>query len=164
MPKQGIQLNTTSRGPASPLVAAIFLLISSTLIGGCGSQSFEGSAGSAADQEQATVKPVFRSYRFDERAEFIDDMATELAAITRDAERIFPDVVAAGQRTRTEVIPILESLRARSGSLYRRLDEARSGIAADWPSLTDGFARDLARLKSSLEGLRLEIAGSATVK
>lgn len=140
-------------------MSTTLLLLAAALIAGCGAHSAD--FGKHTAPQTAAVRPIAKDYRFDDKAAFITDMSAELASITREFDRLFPRVGAAGTQLQSDVVPTIESLRGLSGTLYRRLDEARSATAAEWPALTAGFRQDLARLTAGLEQSRQKLSGPA---
>ncbi len=151
---------TTCRPGFRPL--HLLMAITALLAGGCGAQSKTPGSDAASQPPAAAARPVARIYRFDEKSAFIADMAAELTVITREFDRLFPEVDAASLPLRRKVVPAIESMRSLSGILYRRLDEARTATAAAWPALTAAFRLDLGRLHEGLEQSRLKVSGPHT--
>jgi hypothetical protein len=143
------------------MVANTGLLLAAALVTGCGAQSGDFGKHSTSPATTAATRPIAKAYRFDERAAFITDMSAELAVITREFDRLFPRVGAASSQVQGEVVPTIESLRGLSGTLYRRLDEARTATEAEWPALTASFRQDLGSLKDGLEQSRQKLSGPA---
>lgn len=151
-------MTTTGSQPRPSTISTTVLLLAAGLVAGCGTQSAD--FGKHSPPQAAAARPIARAYRFDEKRAFVTDMSAELAAITREFDRLFPRVGAANTQVQSDVVPTIESLRGLSGALYRRLDEARSASEAAWPALTDGFRQDLGRLKAGLEQSRQKLSGS----
>lgn len=145
-------------GHALPVPAWLLAL---ALLGGCAGSSDGEQVAATIIQARSDTEAAARRYGYDDRAAFLADMAAGLAAISQDADRLFPGIVAADVRTRRVLVLAVESLRARAGSLYRRLDAARSVTADAWPAMSDAFVRDMAGLRHGLERVAEVLAGGA---
>ncbi len=152
-------MTTTARHRLHPMIAATGLLFTAAFIAGCGAQSADFGKHAATPAKPVAARPLAKHYRFAEKAAFITDMSAELAGITREFDRLFPRVDAASTRMQSDVVPTIETLRGLSGTLYRRLDEARTATESEWPAMTADFRRDLGRLNAGLEQSRQKLSG-----
>jgi len=154
-------MTTTARQCLHPMTAAMGLALSTAFIAGCGAESTDFGKRGAAPAKSDAVRPIAKDYHFADKGAFIVDMSAELALITREFDRLFPRVGATTTQVQSDVVPTIESLRGLSGTLHRRLDEARTATEAEWPALSASFKMDLDRLKTGLEQSRQKLSGPA---
>lgn len=91
-----------------------------------------------------------KDYTYAQKAEFVENMQNQLAAINRDLDQLSAKVEKAGDAAKAEAQPKLQALREKADQLAKQLDQARNVNESTWDSvkatsrkayneLTEGF-------------------------
>jgi cytochrome c556 len=102
----------------------------------------EATTSQQIDKVQAEAKQAaqdMKDYTYAQKAEFVETMQAQLAALNRDLDQLSAKVEKAGDAVKAEAKPKLQSLRDQTAQLNKQLDEARNATESTWDSVKTGF-------------------------
>jgi cytochrome c556 len=132
----------------------ITLLAISALAVGCNK---EQTASQRLDNAQAETKQAaqdMKDYTFAQKAEFVEKMQGQLAALNRDLDQLAAKVESSSDAIKAEAKPKLQALRDQTAQLNKQLDEARNATESTWDSVKDGFKKAYEASKEGFQQAR----------
>ena len=119
----------------------ITLLAISTFAVGCDK---EQTASQQMDKVQAETKQAvqdMKDYTFAQKAEFVETMQTQLAALNADLDQLAEKVEKSSDAVKAEAKPKLQALRDQIAQLSKQLDEVKNATESTWESVKTGFKK-----------------------
>ena len=98
------------------------------------------------DKVQAEAKQAaqdMKDYTYAQKAEFVETMQAQLAALNRDLDQLS-----------AEAKPKLQVLRDQMAQLNKQLDEARNATESTWDSVKGGFKKAFEASKEGFQQAR----------
>ena len=92
----------------------------------------EKTAAAAQDMKE-------KDYTYAQKAEFIQKMQTELAALNSDLDQLAAKIDKSSDAIKAEAQPKLQVLRDQTAQLNKQLDDVRNATDSTWDSVKDGF-------------------------
>jgi DNA anti-recombination protein RmuC len=87
-------------------------------------------------QEKTTaVAQEMKDYTFAQKAEFTEEMRSQLAAINKDLDQLAAKVEKSNDAAKAEAKPKLQALREKADQMNKQLDEARNATESTWESV-----------------------------
>jgi hypothetical protein len=119
----------------------IALLAVSAFTVGCNK---EQTTSQQIDKVQAETKQAaqnMKDYTYAQKAEFVETMQAQLAALNRDLDQLSAKVEKSSDAIKAEAKPKLQTLRDQTAQLNKHLDEARNATESTWDSVKGGFQK-----------------------
>jgi hypothetical protein len=129
----------------------IALLAVSAFVVGCDK---EQTTSQQIDNAQAKTKQAaqdMKDYTFAQKAEFVEKMQTELAALNADLDQLVAKVEKSNDAVKAEAKPKLQALRDQTAQLNKQLDDVKNATESTWESVKKGFK---SAYQSSKEGFQ----------
>jgi cytochrome c556 len=104
----------------------------------------EQTASEQLDKVQTETKQAaqdMKDYTFAQKAEFVEKMQGQLAALNRDLDQLVAKVESSSDAVKAEAKPKLQALRDQTGQLNKQLDEVRNATESTWDSVKGGFKK-----------------------
>jgi DNA anti-recombination protein RmuC len=87
-------------------------------------------------QEKTTaVAQEMKDYTFAQKAEFTEEMRSQLAAINKDLDQLAVKVEKSSDAAKAEAKPKLQALREKADQMNKQIDEARNATESTWESV-----------------------------
>ena len=96
------------------------------------------------DKVQAETKQAaqdMKDYTFAQKAEFVEKMQAQLAALNQDLDQLAAKVEKSSDAVKAEAKPKLEALRDQTAQLNKQLDQVKNATASTWDSVKNGFKK-----------------------
>ena len=109
------------------------------------------------DKVQAETKQAaqdMKDYTYAQKAEFVETMQAQLAALNRDLDQLSAKVEKASDAVKAEAKPKLQALRDQMAQLNKQLDEARNATESTWDSVKGGFKKAYEASKEGFQEAR----------
>jgi len=119
----------------------IVLLSAATFAVGCNK---EQSTSQQLDKVQAETKQAaqdMKDYTFAQKAEFVEKMQAQLAALNQDLDQLWATVEKSSDAVKAEAKPKLQALRDQAAQLNKQLDEVKNATESTWDSVKNGFKK-----------------------
>jgi cytochrome c556 len=132
----------------------ITLLAVSAFAVGCNK---EQTTSQQLDKVQADTKQAaqdMKDYTYAQKAEFVEKMQGQLAALNRDLDQLSAKVESASDAVKAEAKPKLQALRDQTAQLNKQLDEAKNATESTWDSVKDGFKKAYEASKDGFQQAR----------
>ena len=102
----------------------------------------EATTSQQLDKVQAETKQAaqdMKDYTYAQKAEFVETMQAQLAALNRDLDQLSAKVETSSDAMKAEAQPKLQVLRDQMAQLNKQLDEARNATESTWDSVKGRF-------------------------
>lgn len=76
-----------------------------------------------------------KDYTFAQKAEFTEEMRSQLAAINKELEQLAAKVEKSSDAAKAEAKPKLQALREKADQMNKQLDEAKNATESTWESV-----------------------------
>jgi cytochrome c556 len=109
------------------------------------------------DKAQAETKQAvkdMKDYTYAQKAEFVETMQAQLAALNRDLDQLSAKVEKSSDAIKAEAKPKLQALRDQTAQLNKQLDEARNATESTWDSVKGGFKKAYEASKDGFQQAR----------
>jgi cytochrome c556 len=136
----------------------ITLLAVSAFAVGCNK---EQSTTQQIDKVQAETKQAaqdMKDYTYAQKAEFVETMQAQLAALNQDLDQLAAKVEKSSDAVKAEAKPKLQALRDQTTQLNKQLDEARNATESTWDSVKGGFKKAYEASKEGFQEARLWVS------
>jgi cytochrome c556 len=130
------------------------LLAASAFAVGCNK---EPTTSQQIDKVQAETKQAaqdMKDYTYAQKAEFVETMQAQLAALNRDLDQLAAKVEKSSDAVKAEAKPKLQALRDQMAQLNKQLDEARNATESTWDSVKGGFKKAYEASKEGFQEAR----------
>jgi len=117
----------------------------------------EQSTSQQLDNVKAETKQAaqdMKDYTYAQKAEFVEAMQAQLAALNRDLEQLSAKVEKSSDAIKVEAQPKLQALRDQTAQLNKQLDEAKNATESTWDSVKGGFKKAYEASKDSFQQAR----------
>jgi cytochrome c556 len=117
----------------------------------------EQSTSQQLDNVKAETKQAaqdMKDYTYAQKAEFVEAMQAQLAALNRDLEQLSAKVEKSSDAIKAEAQPKLQALRDQTAQLNKQLDEAKNATESTWDSVKGGFKKAYEASKDSFQQAR----------
>lgn len=105
-----------------------------------------------AETKQATQD--MKDYTYAQKAQFVETMQTQLAALNRDLDQLSAKVEKSSDAIKAEAKPKLQALRDQTAQLNKQLDEAKNATESTWDSVKGGFQKAYEASKDGFQQAR----------
>jgi cytochrome c556 len=105
-------------------------------------------------QETKEAAQDVKDYAYAQKAEFVEKMQKQLAAINRDLDQLSDKVEKSSDAAKAEAKPKLQALREQTAKLTKQLDEAKNATESTWDSVKAGFKKGYSELKDGFQQAR----------
>jgi chromosome segregation ATPase len=95
-----------------------------------------------------------KDYTFAQKAEFVEKMQGQLAALNRDLDQLAAKVESSSDAVKAEAKPKLQALRDQTAQLNKQLEEARNATESTWDSVKGGFKKAYEASKEGFQQAR----------
>jgi capsule polysaccharide export protein KpsE/RkpR len=132
----------------------ITLLSAAALTVGCNK---EGTTSQQIDKAQAKTAEAaqdLKDYSYAQKAEFVEKMQGQLAAINNDLDQIAAKIEKSSDTVKAEAKPKLQALREQAATLNKKLEESKSATEAAWEDIKAGFKKGYSELKEGFQQAR----------
>ncbi len=132
----------------------ITLLAVSAFAVGCNK---EQTTSQQIDNAQAATKQAaqdMKDYTYAQKAEFVETMQAQLAALNRDLDQLSAKVDKSSDAVKAEAKPKLQALRDQMAQLNKQLDEAKNATESTWDSVKGGFKKAYEASKDGFQQAR----------
>jgi hypothetical protein len=150
---KGRTMRHTMLGITFPLFAG--------LVGGCTSTDGRNEGGSAAAAQSDKAKmetkeaaQAMQNYAYAEKAEFVNKMKKELAAIQEELDRLTAKVDRSSGTAKADAKTKLEAVREKWAQAKKQLDQAENATESNWDDVKGGFKKSYGEMKDSFEKTR----------
>jgi cytochrome c556 len=102
----------------------------------------EQTASEQLDKAQAETKQAaqdMKDYTFAQKAEFVEKMQVQLAALNQDLDQLSAKIEKSSEATKAEAKPKLQALRDQTVQLSKQLAEVKNATESTWDSVKNGF-------------------------
>ena len=82
-----------------------------------------------------------KDYTFAQKAEFVEKMQGQLAALNRDLDQLAAKIDTSSDAVKAEAKPKLQALRDQTAQLNKQLDEVKNATESTWDSVKNGFKK-----------------------
>jgi len=96
------------------------------------------------DKVQAETKQAaqdMKDYTFAQKAEFVEKMQAQLAALNGELDQLAAKVEKSSDAVKAEAKPKLQALRDQTAQLNKQLDEVKNATESTWDSVKNGFKK-----------------------
>jgi cytochrome c556 len=117
----------------------------------------EATTSQQLDKVQAETKQAaqdMKDYTYAQKAEFVETMQAQLAALNRDLDQLSAKVETSSDAMKAEAQPKLQVLRDQMAQLNKQLDEARNATESTWDSVKGGFKKAYEASKEGFQQAR----------
>jgi cytochrome c556 len=121
-------------------LAITFLAVAAFVVG-CNK---EPTTTEQIDKVQAETKQAaqdMKDYTFAQKAEFVTQMQSQLAALNQDLDQLAAKIEKSSDAVKAEAKPKFQALRDQAAKLNQQLDEARNATESTWDSVKGGFKK-----------------------
>ena len=95
-----------------------------------------------------------KDYTYAQKAEFVEAMQAQLAALNRDLDQLSAKVEKSSDAIKAEATPKLQVLGDQMAQLNKQLDEARNATESTWDSVKGGFKKAYEASKEGFQQAR----------
>ena len=137
----------------SKLLAMTVLAATAALVG-CNK---EQTPGQQLDKLQAETKQAaqdMKDYTYAQKAEFVETMRGQLAALNRDLDTLSATVEKSSDAAKAEAKPKLQALRDQAAKLNQQLDDAKNATESTWDDVKAGTKKAYEGLRSGFQEAR----------
>jgi cytochrome c556 len=132
----------------------ITLLAVSAFAVGCNKEQTTSQQLDNAVAETKQAAQDMKDYTFAQKAEFVEKMQGQLAALNKDLDQLAAKVESSSDAVKAEATPKLQALRDQTAQLNKQLDEARNATESTWDSVKGGFKKAFEASKDGLQQAR----------
>jgi ABC-type transporter Mla subunit MlaD len=132
----------------------ISLLAVSAFAVGCNK---EPTTSQQIDKVQAETKQAaqdMKDYTYAQKAEFVEKMQGQLAAINRDLDQLSAKIEKANDAAKAEAKPKLQALRDEADQLNQQLDKAKNATESTWDDVKAGTKQAYNKLADGFQQAR----------
>ena len=109
------------------------------------------------DKVKAETKEAaqdMKDYAYAQKAEFVEKMHAQLAALNRDLDQLSAKIEKSSDAAKTEAKPKLQALRDQADKLNQQLDKAKNASESAWDDVKAGSKKAYAELADSFQQAR----------
>jgi len=109
------------------------------------------------DKAQAATKEAarqLRDYAFEQKAEFVAAMKSELSSLDQNLDELTAKIEKASAEAQAEAKPKLAALREQAAQLYKQLDEVDKATASTWGDIKAESEKACVALKDGVKQSR----------
>ena len=109
------------------------------------------------DKVQAETKEAaqdMKEYTYAQKAEFVQKMQGQLAALNRDLDQLAAKVEKSSDTAKAEAKPKLQGLRGQADKFNQQLDKAKNATESTWDDVKAGSSMAYNQLKDSFQQAR----------
>jgi ABC-type transporter Mla subunit MlaD len=130
------------------------LLAASAFSVGCNKEPTTSQQIDKVQTEAKQAAQDMKDYTYAQKAEFVETMQAQLAALNRDLDQLSAKVEKASDALKAEAQPKLQVLRDQMAQLNKQLDEARNATESTWDSVKGGFKKAYEASKEGFQQAR----------
>lgn len=105
-------------------------------------------------EKTAEAAQELRDYTFAQKAEFTENMRSQLAEINKDLDQLSARIERSSDAAKAEAKPKLQALRDQAAKLTEQLDEAKNATESTWDSVKAGSKKAYHELKDGFNQAR----------
>ena len=132
----------------------ITLLAVSAFAVGCNKEQTTSQQLDNAKAETKQAAQDMKDYTYAQKAEFVEQMQGQLAALNRDLDQLSAKIEKSSDAVKAEAKPKLQALRDQVAQLNQQLDEAKNATESTWDGVKDGFKKAYNDLKDGFQQAR----------
>ncbi len=139
----------------------ITLLGAAALAVGCDHSETPASGSEATakqlDKVQTETKAAaqdMKDFAYTQKAEFVQAMQGQLAALNRDLDQLAAKVESSSDTVKAEAKPKLQALRDQTAGLNKQLDEVKNATESTWDSVKSGVKKGFESAKDGFNQAR----------
>jgi chromosome segregation ATPase len=108
---------------------------------GCNREETASQQLDKVQEKTAEAAQDMKDYTFAQKAQFVEKMQVELAALNRDLDQLATKIEKSSDAVKAEAKPKLQALRDQTAQLNKQLDEVRNATESTWDSVKNGFKK-----------------------
>jgi chromosome segregation ATPase len=128
-------------------IFTITVLSLAAMAGGCDKKQTTSEQIEKVKVETQEAAQDMKDYAFAQKAEFVEKMERQLAAINQDLEKLAARIEKSTDAAKAEAKPKLEALRGQVAKLNKQLDEARNATESTWGDVKAAFKKGYGEVK-----------------
>ena len=132
----------------------ITFLAAAAFVAGCNKEQTTSQQLDKAQAETRQAVQDMKDYTYAQKAEFVETMQAQLAALNRDLDQLSAKVEKSSDAIKAEAQPKLQALRDQMAQLNKQLDEARNATESTWDSVKGGFKKAYEASKEGFQQAR----------
>ncbi|HEY5915343.1 MAG TPA: hypothetical protein VJA21_32575 [Verrucomicrobiae bacterium] len=129
-------------------------LCAAAFAAGCNKEPTTGEQFAKVEADTKQAAHDLKDYAFAQKAEFVENMQAQLAALNRDVDQLAAKVDKSSDAVRAEAKPRLQALRDQLAQLNKQLDEVRNANQSTWDSVKNGFKKAYESAKDGFQQAR----------
>jgi chromosome segregation ATPase len=95
-----------------------------------------------------------KDYTFAQKAEFVKEMQSQLAALNQDLDQLAAKIEKSNDAVKADAKPKLQALRDQAAQLNKQLDDVRNANESTWDSVKGGFKKAYQATKDGFQQSR----------
>lgn len=107
-----------------------------------------------AKQETKEAAQEMKDYAYAQKAEFVDTMKIQLAAINKDLDELSARIEKSSDAAKAEAKPKLQALREQVAKMNKKLEEAQGATESTWGDVKAAFKKGYGELKDGFQQAR----------
>jgi ABC-type transporter Mla subunit MlaD len=116
----------------------ITLLSAAAFAAGCNKEETTSQQLDKVKTETKEAAQDMKDYTYAQKAEFVKQMQSQLAALNEDLDKLSAKVESSSDAVKAEAKPKLQALRDQAGQLNKQLDDVKNATESTWDSVKAG--------------------------
>jgi ABC-type transporter Mla subunit MlaD len=116
----------------------ITLLSAAAFAAGCNKEETTSQQLDKVKTETKEAAQDMKDYTYAQKAEFVTQMQSQLAALNQDLDKLSAKVESSSDAVKAEAKPKLQALRDQAGQLNKQLDDVKNATESTWDSVKAG--------------------------
>jgi ABC-type transporter Mla subunit MlaD len=116
----------------------ITLLSAAAFAAGCNKEETTSQQLDKVKTETKEAAQDMKDYNYAQKAEFVTQMQSQLAALNQDLDKLSAKVESSSDAVKAEAKPKLQALRDQAGQLNKQLDDVKNATESTWDSVKAG--------------------------
>jgi ABC-type transporter Mla subunit MlaD len=116
----------------------ITLLSAAAFAVGCNKEETTSQQLDKVKTETKEAAQDMKDYTYAQKAEFVKQMQSQLAALNEDLDKLSAKVESSSDAVKAEAKPKLQALRDQAGQLNKQLDDVKNATESTWDSVKAG--------------------------
>src|SRR5664279_5922757 len=130
------------------------LLAAAAFAVGCNKEQTTSQQLDNVKAETKQAAQDMKDYTYAQKAEFVEAMQAQFAALNRDLEHLSAKVEKSSDAVKAEAKPKLQALRDQTAQLNKQLDEVKNATESTWDSVKGGFKKAYEASKDGFQQAR----------
>jgi len=132
----------------------IALLCAAAFAVGCNKEQTTSQQLDNAKAETKRAAQDMKDYTYAQKAEFVEKMQGQLAALKQDLDQLAAKIDKASDTAKTDAKPKLQALRDQADKLNQQLDTAKNATESTWDDVKAGFKKGYIELADGFQQAR----------